>query len=85
MENGRTADGTLTTNDQEKAATLHNFFNLVCVIDRPGQVPEPNINSMYCGPVITDIDLTVEVARKKYPALRLFSATGLDGVHPPES
>ncbi|XP_043199360.1 uncharacterized protein LOC122369049, partial [Amphibalanus amphitrite] len=80
VENLRSADGTLTTNDCEKATTLNDFFNSVCVMEPPGEIPEPN--NTYHGPAVTDIDLTVELVRKKTAALRPFSAAGPDGVHP---
>ena len=80
VENLRTENGELTTNDDEKAAVLNRFFSSVCTHEELHNIPTPEIT--YDGPILEEVDISVEVVKKKLSALRPNAAAGPDDIHP---
>ena len=82
VENLRSEDGELTTNDSEKAEALNRFYTAVCTIepDDPGDGSDAAVE--HAGHRITDVDISVDMVKKQLSTLKVSSAAGPDGIHP---
>ena len=82
VENLRTRNGNLTTSDEEKAEVLNRFFVSVCTTepDDPGHTQD--IAGAYNGNRMLDVDISVDIVKKKLSALKISSAAGPDDIHP---
>lgn len=80
VENLRTESGDLTTSDGDKAEVLNNFFCSICTTEDPHHIPDTA--DTYNGHGVFDVDISVDLVKKKMSALKCSSAAGPDGVHP---
>lgn len=82
VENLRSEDGELTTNDSEKAEALNRFYTAVCTIEPDDPADSSDAAVEYAGHRITDADISADMVKKQLSTLKVSSAAGPDGIHP---
>ena len=73
-------DGTLTLNLKETADIINSTFHSVFIDE--GDTPIPDLDNVYDGPKLQDIDFNVVDVYEILKKLKVESAPGPDGVHP---
>ena len=79
VEDLRQDDGSLATEDRDKAGVLNSFFCSIFT-DENENVPAPS--QVYSGPVLEDVAVTPQLVVQKLKMLRPSSSPGPDGIHP---
>ena len=73
-------DGTLTSNDTERAEVFNNFFSSVFTKENTDHVPTPGYD--FTGDPLVDIEISNEKILKKIRKLHRGKSPGPDGLHP---
>ena len=68
---------TLTDSDEVKANVLGNFFSSVFTIEPEDLLPELNLKDI---PVINEIEINLDIVKKKLDALLINMSSGPDGL-----
>ena len=68
---------TLTDSDEVKANVLGNFFSSVFTIEPEDLLPELNLKNI---PVINEIEINLDIVKKKLDALLINKSSGPDGL-----
>ena len=68
---------TLTDSDEAKANVLGNFFSSVFTIEPEDLLPELNLKNI---PVINEIEINLDIVKKKLDALLINKSSGPDGL-----
>ena len=73
-------DGSLTSEDQEKAELLNKYFKSVFTREDISVIPtlKDRHNNVY----LTDMDITEDIVEKKLNKLKVTKSSGPDGFHP---
>lgn len=79
VEDLREGDGSLATEDGDKARVLNSFFSSVFTEENDDV---PVFSNVYTGPVLDDAVVTPELVELKLKELKPFSSPGPDGIHP---
>ncbi len=74
------SDGSLTTNDSEKAETLNNFFSSVFTEEDTTNMP--SMNTVHDGDPMKNITVNESMVKKRLKKLKVNKSAGPDGLHP---